>query len=60
MPTDNAILGIDLADEKQAIVLTDHDSQVLARTAGEGQGVAAGAGVASGVASRPASTGSPM
>ena len=32
MPTDNAILGIDLADEKQAIVLTDHDSRVLART----------------------------
>jgi len=32
VPTDNAILGIDLADEKQAIVLTDHDSQVLART----------------------------
>ena len=31
VPTDNAILGIDLADEKQAIVLTDHDSQVLAR-----------------------------
>ena len=32
VPADNAILGIDLADEKQAIVLTDHDSQVLART----------------------------
>jgi transposase len=32
VPVDNAILGIDLADEKQAIVLTDHDSQVLART----------------------------
>jgi transposase len=31
VPGDNAILGIDLADEKQAIVLTDHDSQVLAR-----------------------------
>ena len=31
VPTDNAILGIDLADEKQAIVLTGHDSQVLAR-----------------------------
>jgi transposase len=28
---DNAIVGIDLADEKQAIVLTNHDSQVLAR-----------------------------
>jgi transposase len=32
VPVDNAILGIDLADEKQAIVLADHDSQVLART----------------------------
>ena len=31
VPTDNAILGIDLADEKQAIVLTGHDSQVLVR-----------------------------
>ncbi len=28
---DNAIVGIDLADEKQAVVLTDHDSRVLAR-----------------------------
>ena len=28
---DNAILGIDLADEKQALVLADHDSRVLAR-----------------------------
>jgi transposase len=27
----NAILGIDLADEKQVLVLTDHDSRVLAR-----------------------------
>ena len=32
VPADNAVLAIDLADEKQAIVLTDHDSQVLART----------------------------
>jgi transposase len=31
VPVDNAILGIDLADEKQAIVVTDHDSRVLAR-----------------------------
>lgn len=30
---DNAILGIDLADEKQVLALTDHDSQVLARKA---------------------------
>lgn len=27
----NAIMGIDLADEKQAVVVTDHDSRVLAR-----------------------------
>jgi transposase len=31
VPTGNAIVGIDLADEKQAIVVTDHDSRVLAR-----------------------------
>jgi transposase len=31
VPTNNAIVGIDLADEKQAIVVTDHDSRVLAR-----------------------------
>ena len=31
VPVSNAILGIDLADEKQAIVVTDHDSRVLAR-----------------------------
>ncbi len=31
VPVDNAILGIDLADEKQALVLADHDSRVLAR-----------------------------
>jgi transposase len=31
VPARNAIVGIDLADEKQALVVTDHDSQVLAR-----------------------------
>jgi len=31
VPTTNAILAFDLADEKQAVVLTDHDSRVLAR-----------------------------
>jgi transposase len=31
VPTSNAILAIDLADQKQAVVLTDHDSRVLAR-----------------------------
>jgi len=28
---DNAIVGIDLADTKQMVVVTDHDSKVLAR-----------------------------
>ena len=31
MPLDNAIVGIDLADKKQMVVVTDHDSRVLAR-----------------------------
>lgn len=31
LPTENAILGIDLADDKQAAVVTDHDSRVVAR-----------------------------
>lgn len=31
VPPQHAIVGIDLADEKQALVVTDHDSQVLAR-----------------------------
>ena len=31
VPLENAILGIDLADVKQALVVTDHDSRVLAR-----------------------------
>ena len=31
VPADNAIVGIDLADKKQAVVVCDHDSQVLAR-----------------------------
>ncbi len=32
VPSDHAIVGIDLADRKQAVVVCDHDSQVLART----------------------------
>src|SRR5918992_2281845 len=28
---ENAIVGIDLADRKQMVVVTDHDSRVLAR-----------------------------
>jgi transposase len=31
VPLSNAIMGIDLADDKQAAVVTDHDSQVIAR-----------------------------
>ena len=31
LPATNAIVGIDLADRKQAAVVTDHDSRVLAR-----------------------------
>jgi transposase len=31
LPPENAILGIDLADGKQAAVVTDHDSRVIAR-----------------------------
>jgi transposase len=31
VPVDNAMLAIDLADMKQAVVVTDHDSRVLAR-----------------------------
>jgi transposase len=31
VPLGNAIVGIDLADAKQMVVLTDHDSKVLAR-----------------------------
>ncbi len=31
VPLENAIVGIDLADRKQMVVVTDHDSRVLAR-----------------------------
>ena len=31
LPPQNAIMGIDLADSKQAAVVTDHDSRVIAR-----------------------------
>lgn len=31
VPVDHAIVGIDLADEVQAVVIADHDSRVLAR-----------------------------
>jgi transposase len=31
LPPQNAMVGIDLADSKQAAVVTDHDSRVIAR-----------------------------
>jgi transposase len=31
VPVENAIIGIDLADKKQMVVVCDHDSKVLAR-----------------------------
>ncbi len=31
VPVTNAVVGIDLADQKQMVVVTDHDSKVLAR-----------------------------
>jgi transposase len=31
VPVSNAMVGIDLADRKQMVVVTDHDSKVLAR-----------------------------
>jgi transposase len=31
LPAENAIVEIDLADDKQAVVVTDHDSRVIAR-----------------------------
>src|SRR5258707_8474122 len=34
LPVDHAIVGIDLADDKQAAVVTDHDSRVIARRRG--------------------------
>ncbi len=31
LPRDGAVIGVDLADEKQAIAVIDHDVRVLAR-----------------------------
>jgi hypothetical protein len=43
VPLDHAIVGIDLADKKQAAVVTDHDSRVIARRRlSEGRGSWAG------------------
>ena len=42
VPIENAIVGIDLADDKQAAVVTDHDSRGCGATAGDVSGVGAG------------------
>ena len=31
LPRDGAVIGIDLAEDKQALAVTDHDGRVLAR-----------------------------
>ena len=59
VPADHAIVGIDLADEKQAVVVCDHDSQVLARTTVKAQGVGLGP-VLEWAAGRPRSGVSPV
>src|ERR1700727_982224 len=38
VPVTSAIVGIDLADRVQAVVVTDHDSKVIARRLGGGDG----------------------
>ena len=42
VPLDNAIVGIDLADKKQMVLVTDHDSKVLARRTFPLPGLASG------------------
>ena len=42
VPLSSAIVGMDLADERQAAVVTDHDSRVLARRQVRARGVGAG------------------
>ena len=48
MPLHNSIAAIDLADSKQMVVVSDHESRVLARAdvpaAGLGAGCGAGLG----------------
>src|SRR5258706_14199546 len=52
VPSTNAIVGIDLADKKQMVVVTDHDSKVLAvRLSGVMRGIWAGRWT--GLVSRP-------
>ena len=51
----NAIVGIDLADRKQMVVVCDHDSRVLARRDVPVQGV--GPGCRPGLGCRPGDAG---
>ena len=44
VPLDHAIVGIDLADEKQMVVVCDHDSKVLARRTFRCKGLGSGGG----------------
>src|SRR5690348_13133784 len=44
VPLSNAITGIDLADDTQAAVVTDHDSRVIARRSGSRGGFCLGNG----------------
>ena len=71
VPLSNAIVGIDLADKKQMVVVTDHDSKVLARATfrckawdlGAASGLGRGAGGGEGFAGVTVScepTGSPV
>lgn len=53
VPLENAIVGIDLADEKQALVVTDHDSRVLARKRIRAKAWQLGFGVGVGPRDRP-------
>jgi hypothetical protein len=45
VPVCNAIVGIDLADKKQMVVVTDHDSKILARRTFSLSGVGSWVGV---------------
>ena len=55
VPVLNAIVGIDLADRKQMVVVCDHDSKVLARRTFRVQGVGSRCRV--GLGRRPGGTG---
>lgn len=50
LPRDHAILGIDLAQSRQAAALVDHDSRVLARVASAVLAMAVGRPAAAGAA----------